>query len=437
MFKSIVVSLLEWQAKRLLRKHKPRVVAITGSIGKTSTKLFTATVLGQHWRVLAHEGNHNTEVTIPLSLFNIELPDSLKSPLAWLAVLRETGRRLKQPFEYDVVVLELGTDKPGDIARFGKYLRADIGVVTAVVPEHMEFFKTIEAVAQEELTVVGFSQFSLLNIDDIDVGFRKNFNPGQIGTYGLGNMAQYHYLVDSFEPVQGFTGKFVAPEFGERPVALKLLGEHNIKSAVAAGAIAVKLGLGADEVALAMQKIQPVPGRMQLLRGLKESTLIDDTYNSSPTAAVAALQTLYSFDTEQRIAILGSMNELGDYSEKAHQEVGLACDPAKLEWVITIGEEAEKYLAPAALSRGNQVKSFTSPLEAGAFAHKVLRPHAVVLAKGSQNRIFAEEALKMLLHTTEDEHKLVRQSPDWLAIKQSQFENLQTSAPPAASQLKL
>ena len=432
MFKSIVVSLLERQAKRLLNKHKPRVVAITGSIGKTSTKLFTVTVLSQHYRVLAHEGNHNTEVTIPLSLFNIDVPDNLKSPLAWLAVLRETNQRLKQPFEYDVVVLELGTDKPGDIARFAKYLRADIGVVTAVVPEHMEFFKTIEAVAQEELTVVGMSQFSLLNIDDIDQNFRKNFNPSQIGTYGLSNTAQYHYLVDSFEPGVGFTGKFVAPEFGERPVALKLLGEHNVKSAVAAGAIAVKIGLGADEVALAMQKIQPVPGRMQLLRGFKDSILIDDTYNSSPTAAVAALQTLYSFDTEQRIVILGSMNELGDYSEKAHQEVGLACDPAKLEWVVTIGEEAEKYLAPAALSRGNQVKSFTNPLDAGAFVHKILRPHAVVMAKGSQNRIFAEEALKMLLHDTEDEHKLVRQTPAWLAVKQSQFNQAEVPSPTTA-----
>lgn len=422
MFKSLIISLLEMQAKRLLAKHKPRVVAITGSIGKTSTKLFAATVLGQRWRVLAYEGNHNTEVTVPLSLFEIEIPDNLKSPLAWLAVLRETQKRLKQPFGYDVVILELGTDKPGDIARFGKYLRADIGVVTAVSPEHMEFFKTIEAVAQEELGVVGFSQFTLLNSDDIDQNFRGSFNAGQIGTYGLGNTAQYHYLVDSFEPGQGFTGKFVAPEFGERPVALQLLGEHNIKSAVAAGAIALKLGMGPDEIALAMQKIQPVPGRMQLLKGLKDSTLIDDTYNSSPAAAIAALQTLYTFETAQRIAILGSMNELGDYSQKAHEEVGQACDPSKLEWVITIGEEAQKYLAPAALARGNQVESFTSALDAGAFAHRVLRPHAVILAKGSQNRIFAEEALKLLLHETEDEHKLVRQSPQWLAIKQAQFD---------------
>jgi UDP-N-acetylmuramoyl-tripeptide--D-alanyl-D-alanine ligase len=203
---------------------------------------------------------------------------------------------------------------------------------------------------------------------------------------------------------------------------------------VAAGAVGIRLGLSAGEVALGMARIRPVAGRMQLLKGLEGSLLIDDTYNSSPQAAIAALNTLYTFPSEQRIAILGSMNELGDYSKQAHEEVGLTCDPAKLDCVVTIGAEAEQYLAPAAASRGCQVKSFASPYEAGAFVHKILHPGAVVLAKGSQNRIFAEEALKVLLADGEDVHKLVRQSQRWLDKKAKQFDAFQPAPPKPPAQ---
>ncbi len=422
MFKKIITSLLEHQTKRLLRQHRPRVIAITGSVGKTSTKLFTATVLGLHYRVLAHEENHNSEISIPLSIFEIELPDQLKNPFSWLQILWYTQRRIRQPFNYDVIVVELGTDHPGDIARFRKYLKPDIAIVTAVAIEHMEFFKTIEAVAKEEMAVVGFSDVALLGHDDIDPRFMQYAKGNQLIDYGLKQEAEYHYTIETYTPEQGFTGKFVSPEFGEMPVTLQLIGEHNVKSAVAAGAVAARLGLSAGEIVAGMQRIRPISGRMQLLRGMDGSLIIDDTYNSSPQAAFAALYTLYAFPAKQRIAILGSMNELGASSKSAHEDVGFSCDPTKLEWVVTVGAEAEQYLAPAAASRGCQVRSFQTPYEAGTFVHQVLRAGAVILAKGSQNRIFTEETVKMLLHDTEDEHKLVRQSPKWLEIKRKQFD---------------
>ncbi len=116
------------------------------------------------------------------------------------------------------------------------------------------------------------------------------------------------------------------------------------------------------------------------------------------------------------------MNELGGYSQKAHEEVGSVCDPTLLDWVVTIGDEAEKFLAPAAAKRGCQIRSFKSPYEAGAFVHSVLHPHATILAKGSQNGVFAEEAIKILLHETEEENQLVRQGPDWITKKQGMFD---------------
>jgi UDP-N-acetylmuramoyl-tripeptide--D-alanyl-D-alanine ligase len=116
------------------------------------------------------------------------------------------------------------------------------------------------------------------------------------------------------------------------------------------------------------------------------------------------------------------MNELGVSSAEEHKKLGALCDPGLLAWVITIGEEAEKYLAPAARARGCQVKSFRSAIDAGAFAHSVLDDDAVVLVKGSQGNIYAEEAIKVFLHNTEDDIQLVRQSPAWIATKQAFFE---------------
>jgi len=163
-----------------------------------------------------------------------------------------------------------------------------------------------------------------------------------------------------------------------------------------------------------------VPGRMNILRGVEDSIIIDDTYNSSPVAASAALQSLYSLQAPERIAILGSMNELGATSAAEHEKLGNLCDPNMLSWVITIGEEAEKYLAPAARSRGCQVKSFKRAIDAGAFAHSVLEKGAAVLAKGSQGGVYAEEAVKILCVMSE-ESELVRQSPEWIKIKDDFF----------------
>jgi UDP-N-acetylmuramoyl-tripeptide--D-alanyl-D-alanine ligase len=158
---------------------------------------------------------------------------------------------------------------------------------------------------------------------------------------------------------------------------------------------------------------------MNILKGVRDTTIIDDTYNSSPTAAIEALRTLYLVETAQRVAILGSMNELGQQSPQYHEQVGQMCDPNFLDWVIIIGEEATRYLAPAARANGCQVATFADPISAGAFANKILESGGVLLAKGSQNGVFAEEAIKILLDTTDEEWTLVRQDPEWLEKKRA------------------
>jgi UDP-N-acetylmuramoyl-tripeptide--D-alanyl-D-alanine ligase len=216
-------------------------------------------------------------------------------------------------------------------------------------------------------------------------------------------------------------GTFISPEWQEVSVNLQLLGEHSLKAAAAAGAVGAKMGLSLEEITIGMAKIRAVPGRMNILRGVNGSTLIDDSYNSSPMAIAAALKTLYMVDATQRVAILGSMNEFGELSPKAHDAVGKLCDPHFLDWVVTVGDDAEKYLAPAATGKGCQVRSFKSPYDAGGFVHSVLKKGGVVLVKGSQNGVFTEEATKVLLHDATDEAQLVRQSPAWMDKKDALF----------------
>lgn len=423
MFKNFIQKQLENSVRRYFQKHpEVKLVAVAGSVGKTSTKTAIATVLSKKYKVRMLEGNHNTHMSAPLGILGIDYPENVHSVSQWLRVFMAISQRINQPADVDVIVQELGADRPGDMAHFGTYLRPDIGVVTAVTPEHMEFFGTIEAVAQEELSLANFSQLAIINRDDIDGRFADFLTNQNVDTYGTTAAAEFRIEVKDFDVEHGYTGWLVLSGYAETYSAdIRVVGEHSLRPICGAAAVGVKLGMGPHEVVTGVEDVTPVPGRMNLLRGAENSTLIDDTYNSSPASAEAALQTLYSLQAPQRIAILGSMNELGDTSAREHETLGHLCDPNLLSWVVTIGDDAERYLAPAAKARGCQVKSFKTAIDAGAFVRSVLENGAAVLAKGSQGGIYAEEAVKMLLHSTQDDHKLVRQSPAWMRTKNDFF----------------
>jgi UDP-N-acetylmuramyl pentapeptide synthase len=319
----------------------------------------------------------------------------------------------------------LGSDRIGEIPHYGTYLNPDIAVITAVAAEHMEFFQTIDKVAEEELGVANYSKQAIINKDDIDGKFAKYLNNKNFNTYGTSASAEYHFISENYTDKKGFTGKFYAPEFSDPiDVNLNVVGEHIQRPAIAAGAVAVKLGMESPQIASGLSKVHSIPGRMNKLRGINNTVIIDDSYNSSPLATQSALRTLYQLPASERIAVLGDMNELGSTSAAEHEELGRMCDPNQLAWVVTVGAESEKYLAPAAKSRGCQVKSFKDSLSAGAFVNSVIQPGAVVLFKGSQGGIFLEEAVKIVLHSAEDESQLVRQSREWLEKKKKFFSSL-------------
>ena len=426
MFKSFIQQKLENYVKKYFQKHPEiKLIAVGGSVGKTSTKHAIATVLSQRYKVRMHEANHNTELSAPLGILGIDYPENVHSVSAWLAVFSAARHRIKNPDDAQIIVQELGSDKPGDMAMFAKYLMPDIGVITGVTPEHMETFGSIEAVALEELSLANFAKSALINRDDIDGRFADDITNPNIATYGTTASAEYHFEAQDITIEDGYSGNIFIAEYDEPlPATLKVLGEHSLRPIMAAVAVGTKLGLTADEVRKGVQEIRPVPGRMNTLRGQNDSTIIDDTYNSSPAAAEAALRTLYTLQAPQRIVIFGSMNELGAVSAQEHEFLGSLCDPNLLSWVVTVGEEAEKYLAPAARAKGCQVKSYRSSIQAGGFAHSVLEEGSIVLAKGSQTGIYCEEAVKVLLHESDDTEQLVRQSLEWQEQKTAFFSGL-------------
>ena len=418
--RSIIVAILGFQVRRLRRKHDFKVVAVAGSIGKTSTKFAIARVLGQKFRVRFQEGNYNDLVTIPLVFFGEHEP-SLFNPLAWLKTIISCELKIHRKYEYDVVIVEVGTDGPGQIAAFERYLHADVTVLTSITPEHMENFTDLDAVALEELSVQDYSDVVLVNADLTDKKYIDFIE--RVETYSLHAPATYKVSEFAFQP-DGVT--FRLTKRGKTLLDAKhaSISEPHLYSLTAAVSVADWLGMQPDEIVAGLTKVKPVSGRMQSLKGIKSSTIIDDSYNASPEAVKAALETLYRIDAPQKIALLGNMNELGVFSEEAHREIGAFCDSKQLSEVITLGPDANEFLAMAAKQAGCKVTQFDTPYKAGAYLKQIIENGAVILVKGSQNRVYAEEAIKAILADPNDVDKLVRQSPEWLKKKQQNFKSV-------------
>lgn len=415
--KSIVVAVLASQLRRLRTKNTIKTIGVVGSYGKTSTKFALATVLGNHFHVRFQEGNYNETVSVPLVFFGETMP-SLLNPFAWIAIFVRNELQLLRPYPYEMVIVELGIDGPGQMKEFTKYLWLDIAVVTAIGYEHMDLFSDLQALATEEFSVQHFSEQLVVNSDLCAADFRSMVTR-PMTTFGYSE-ANYRLKNIDF----GRTGyRFDIERDGIVLLHATYPGEEKTQlyAACAATAVGDMLGMPREKIVEGTRLMKPVSGRMQRLRGIRNSVIIDESYNSSPGAAKMALDILYETEAAQRIALLGNMNELGKFSADAHRELGEYCDPSKLDLIITLGPDANEYLAPIARSKGCQVKECSTPYEAGEYLKGVIIEGAVVLVKGSQNNVFAEEAIKMILADPADERLLVRQSPEWMRKKQKSF----------------
>lgn len=420
LLKSLVVRILSRQVRRLYKKHSFKTIAVVGSMGKTSTKLAIAAMLGKSMRVRYQDGDYGDIVNVPLVYFGQELP-ALTNPIAWIKIFLGNAKQIKGNYPYDVVVLELNTDRPGGLALFKSYVKADLTVLTATAPERMEFFADLDAVAAEETSVKEYTASLIYNADLVEGKYRTLLPEGSV-SYGIKQPADFH-LTNVYHSASGLEGDIKHGEEIYLHVAHEVVSETQLYSMLAGVAVGQALGLKRPDLTAGIANIHPISGRLRRLRGVNNSTIIDDTYSSSPGAVKAALETLYKADTPQKIAILGNMNQLGKYSVDAHKEVGEFCDPERLAMVVTIGPDANAHLAAAAEAKGCQVRKFDNPYRAGEFLQTFIQANALILAKGSQDGIFAEEAVKLILADPEDAAKLVRQSPQWLRIKQAQFKD--------------
>ena len=389
----IVAPLFEQMVVKLIKRNNLTVIAVAGSVGKTTTKTAIASVLGVKHRVLAHQGNYNSQLGMPLSIFELEAPDNILNAFGWLKLYLDARRIAADHYPYEVVVLELGTDHPGEIAAFA-YLKPQIGIITAIAPEHMENFTDLEAVADEEFELARYAKKIVLN---------DSFDQLKIRASGLSNVSWYGSQSNSFSSTKSYP--------------------NHIRQALSAAiVVATELGLTESQIKTGLAIFTPAPGRMVRLEGVKGCSLIDDTYNSSPIAIKAALETL-SESKGRQIAVLGQMNELGEQSAAYHREVGSEC--AKLDLLVTLVGDANQFLGPAAVEAGldtSKWKAFDSPYSAGKWLRSKIELGDTILIKGSQTGVCAEEVTKLLLANPADAKRLVRQSPTWLKRKASQFE---------------
>lgn len=412
--KNILVGILGNQVRRLRKRNNFKIIGVVGSIGKTSTKLAIAKVLRSDKRVRYQEGNYNDVVSVPLVFFGQKMPN-LWNIFAWLQIIFKNEWQIYTEYPFDLVVVELGTDGPGQIEKFRKYLYLDIAVLTAIAPEHMEYFENLEEVAEEEWSVSFFSDLIFANKDLCPI-VPENINHKKVIFYGKEFGAVYK--IENIENKKAgfdfgisFEGKIIMQAFYEA------VSEVELYSICVAIVIANKFQISEEKIKKALSTIHSFSGRMQKLKGIKNSTIIDDTYNASPQAVQMALEALYNQETTQRIAILGMMNELGASSELEHKKIGQYCNPKFLDLVVTVGKDANLFLAPVARANGCEVYEAQNSLNAGKFVAGKLKTGAVILAKGSQNRVFVEEALKPLLANQSDISKLVRQDKYWMDKK--------------------
>lgn len=425
--KQVLVLILHKLSALVIRRYNPKIIGITGTVGKTTTKDAVYTALARFESVRKSQKSFNSELGIPLTILDSDNPG--RDVLGWIRVVIDGLIMLvfKSPYP-KWLVLEVGTDKPGDIGLITKWLHPDIVVVTKLskVPVHVEAFGSPEYLFEEKGNLVKALKPGgtlILNADDEDVMAYKGISEEKLLLFGEKSgsdigFSDYQIIYDENNLPKGI--KF-GISFGDEDLQyvslMGTLGEQNISHILVALLIARDLGL---DVRLAMNSFkseQPTPGRMRILDGLKGSTIIDDSYNSSPIALEEALKTLKSIKVSRghrKIAILGDMLELGRYTVDEHKKMGeRASKSANI--FVAVGIRS-RYAAQEALNNGmseGKVFQFDDSLEAGMFMKDLIKEGDVILIKGSQGARMEKCVEELMAKPEYKEKLLVRQSADW------------------------
>ncbi len=347
------------------QRHPIPLVAITGSVGKTTTKEMTACILEQSTPTLKNEGNFNNLIGLPLTLLQ----------------LQETHQR---------ALLEMGMNRPGEIARLTEIANPDIGLITNVGRAHLEGLGSVEAVARakvEMLEKISKESQVILNGDDLLLmkeasRFKKN-----IITFGLGSKHPIYA-----KKIRSLGEKGIAFElqcFGRSSdVQLNVPGVQNVLNALAASAIAYCLDEPLAGIAKGLKRFKGMKGRFMISHFSKDITLVDDTYNANPSSLRAAMDTLRELaaDTSRVIVGLGEMLELGNETVTAHLEAGHMVAELGPSFFMAIGEHA-RYMIEGAVSKGfpsDKAVLINGHEEMARKIENVMRPGDIILLKGSR-----------------------------------------------------
>jgi UDP-N-acetylmuramoyl-tripeptide--D-alanyl-D-alanine ligase len=355
------------RACEIWRKAQPgRLIgAVAGSVGKTTTKEILAALVGARFRVLKTQGNLNNEYGLPLTL-------------------------LKLDDEHGAAVIELGMSHAGELAHLTRIASPDVGVVTRVAIEHLEFFASIEEIASAERELIENlppNAVAVLNADDRHVAAFAEVARGRVVRFGAQPPAEFRAERIEERGLAGSAFDFVSPA-GRTRLELPLIGRHNVMNAVAALAAASVWGIGAEEAKRVFPALKPADKRGEVVRFEDGFSVINDTYNSSPTALNALVELLAATPGYQRrILAAGEMLELGKSSAELHRECGrLAARTGKIDWIFGVQGCAED-LVQAAVEAGQpaeRVQFFDNSEEAAKFLEGFLDAGDLLLLKGSR-----------------------------------------------------
>lgn len=429
-FKKIIVLILRWEAKLVIRKYKPKIITITGSVGKTSTKDALYAVISGFSYVRKSAKSYNSEIGLPLTVLG--RGSGWNNPLLWLRNILHGLSLIIWPHEYPKwLVLEVGVGKPGDMRRTASWLKSDAVVLTAIgeTPVHIEFFNSRKHLIEEKfelLRTLKKDGLLVLNADDADLLLAKDRIKNIFIAYGQskeaevrGSGRQIDY--DQEGKPRGIIFRVDAGG-ASLPVTISgALGRNYMYAGLAALAMAFGMKWNMLHAADRLKDYKVSPGRMRVLEGKEGSLLIDDTYNSSPQACKSALETLKEINKSGRkIAILGDMLELGKYTDEAHRQIGaLAREIADV--LFAVGPRA-KFFREGALEAGlpaqagmvpENIFEFSSAKEAAEFARTFIKENDIILIKGSQGMRLERVVEALLLNPEKKKELLVRQDKEW------------------------
>lgn len=424
--KQIIVSILIWEAKRVVRKFKPRIVAVTGSVGKTGTKDAVYTILSQTEHARKSEKSFNSEIGVPLTVLG--LPNAWSSFMGWIENIGEgfilPWRKSAYP---EWLVLEIGVDRPGDIKRLS-WLQSDVVIFTHFpnVPVHVEYFESPEEVRKEKSGLKNTLKTEgtlIVNADDSKMDTEEVLEGQHKLSYGFSERATvrgYDYTVVYKEgkPV----GISFTTQFQEKKAQVYLegvIGRHHAYPLLAALTVIISEGKPFEKSATNLSTHILAPGRMRLVQGMRGSTIVDDTYNSSPVAVQAGLEALTTLQTSgKKIVVLGDMLELGDFSVQEHKVIGEMV-AAEADVFIAVGVRmlGAAELVQSAKARCATVMAFKTNEEAISALQGMIAEGDVVFVKGSQGMRMERIVENIMLEPNSAINLLARQDSHWKTIR--------------------